>query len=185
MQTLCVVLASTITNNTDAETGLPVHCTWNTLVDEDSMIKVQPYSTSPDLVEAHSYAIVDVWGPGGAPTACTDGQSIKVAGWGTTTGSPTFHSFGTVKAMGRGEMPTAAQCQLAIGAGAPLSCPSQGASGPGPHTSWPGPSPSFSTGALPPAQIWICKSLIFKMCFFCWATNFISTWQIAKYMQLQ
>jgi hypothetical protein len=63
--------------HTDAETALPVHCTWNTLVDEDAVVKIQPYSTSPDLLVAHSYAIVEVWSPGGAPTACTDTQSIK------------------------------------------------------------------------------------------------------------
>jgi len=57
--------------------GLPVHCTWNTTVTGDSLISVQPYSTSPDLTVAHSYAVIDVWGPGSAPTDCLDSQSIK------------------------------------------------------------------------------------------------------------
>ena len=61
----------------DADSGLPVHCAWNKTVTDDSIIKVQPYSTSPDLVEAHSYVVVDVWGPGQAPTSCTQVQSIK------------------------------------------------------------------------------------------------------------
>ncbi len=63
--------------HTDSETDLPVHCTWNDTVTDDSLVKLTPYSTSPDLLTAHSYAIVAVWGPGNAPVACTDGQNIK------------------------------------------------------------------------------------------------------------
>jgi len=63
--------------HTDSSTGLPVHCTWNETVTADSVVRVSAFSTSPDLLTAHSYAIVDVWGPGGAPSSCTGTQSIK------------------------------------------------------------------------------------------------------------
>ncbi|MDP6934010.1 MAG: hypothetical protein QGG40_13885, partial [Myxococcota bacterium] len=36
--------------HTDSETSLPVHCTWNTGVGTDDIVRVQPYSTSPDLL---------------------------------------------------------------------------------------------------------------------------------------
>jgi len=62
---------------TDAATGLPVHCTWNETVTEDSVVRVSAFSTSPDLLTAHSYAIVDIWGPGDAPAPCTASQNIK------------------------------------------------------------------------------------------------------------
>jgi hypothetical protein len=63
--------------HTDATTGLPVHCTWNSRVTDGSIVRVQAYGTSPDLLTAHSYAIVDVWGPGNAPASCSDYQLIK------------------------------------------------------------------------------------------------------------
>ncbi|MEC7984784.1 MAG: hypothetical protein VX278_06455 [Myxococcota bacterium] len=63
--------------HTDDALGVPVHCTWNERVSSDSIVKLTPYSTSPDLSDAHSYVIVDVWGPGAAPPACTAAQSVK------------------------------------------------------------------------------------------------------------
>ncbi len=68
--------------HSDDQTDLPVHCTWNDTVTDDSLVKLTPYSTSPDLLVAHSYALVEVWGPGNAPTACTDAQSIKTDAYG-------------------------------------------------------------------------------------------------------
>ncbi|MBM75962.1 MAG: hypothetical protein CMK59_11230 [Proteobacteria bacterium] len=59
------------------ENVIPIHCTWNSTVSDDSIIKIQPYSTSPELQVSHSYAIVDVWGPGNAPANCTVAQNIK------------------------------------------------------------------------------------------------------------
>jgi hypothetical protein len=56
---------------------VPVHCTWNTRVTSDSIVKLTPYTTSPDLAVSHTYTIVDVWGPGEAPDACTVAQNIK------------------------------------------------------------------------------------------------------------
>ena len=56
---------------------LPVHCTWVDAVTDHSIIRLTPYSTSPDLRVAHSYALVDVWGPGGAPQTCRDPQNVK------------------------------------------------------------------------------------------------------------
>ena len=47
------------------------------MVSDNSIVKIQPYSSSPDLNEAHSYVIVDVWGPGNAPSECTVTQNIK------------------------------------------------------------------------------------------------------------
>ena len=61
----------------DPALGVPVHCTWSSAARADSMVAITPYSTSPDLLEAHSYAIVDVWGPGEAPATCTGTQLIK------------------------------------------------------------------------------------------------------------
>ncbi len=63
--------------HSDGATGLPVHCTWNETVTEASIVRVVAHSTSPDLLTAHSYAIVDIWGPGDAPAACTATQTIK------------------------------------------------------------------------------------------------------------
>ncbi len=63
--------------HTDSGSGLPVHCTWNDTVTDHSLVRVTAYSTSPDLTVAHSYAIVDVWGPGNAPASCTATQNIK------------------------------------------------------------------------------------------------------------
>jgi hypothetical protein len=59
------------------EGGIPVHCTWNSRITEQSIVKIQPYSTSLDLTIAHSYVIVEVWGPGNAPSGCTGTQLIK------------------------------------------------------------------------------------------------------------
>ena len=72
--------------HSDGKTGLPVHCTWNSRVTDDSVVRVQAYGTSPDLLVAHSYAIVDVWGPGHAPAECSSYQLINtdaagVYGW--------------------------------------------------------------------------------------------------------
>ena len=61
----------------DTDTGLPVHCAWNHTVTADSIVRVFAHSTSPDLLVAHSYAVVDTWGPGAAPAACTVAQNIK------------------------------------------------------------------------------------------------------------
>jgi len=61
----------------DSDSGLPVHCAWNETITDDSIVRVFAHSTSPDLLVAHSYAIVDTWGPGNAPTACTATQNIK------------------------------------------------------------------------------------------------------------
>ncbi|MBM4390233.1 MAG: hypothetical protein FJ090_03855 [Deltaproteobacteria bacterium] len=63
--------------HTDEVTGLPVHCTWNTRLTDDSFVRVQAYTTSDQLLVAHSYAVVDVWGPGNAPPSCTGTQLIK------------------------------------------------------------------------------------------------------------
>lgn len=63
--------------HTDGDTGLPVHCAWNETVTADSVIRVAAFSTSPDLLTAHSYVIVDTWGPGAAPASCTGTQVIK------------------------------------------------------------------------------------------------------------
>ncbi len=60
-----------------SQDGLPAHCTWADRVTDDSLIRVQAYGTSPDLRVAHSYSLVDVWGPGNAPDSCREGQSIK------------------------------------------------------------------------------------------------------------
>ncbi|MFT5683248.1 MAG: hypothetical protein ACI8RZ_004179 [Myxococcota bacterium] len=83
--------------HTDADSSLPVHCAWNDTVTFDSLIKVTAYSTSPDLLVAHSYAIVAVWGPGGAPTACTDTQNIK-----TNASGVYGYDFGTSVEAGGG-----------------------------------------------------------------------------------
>jgi hypothetical protein len=61
----------------DAQSGLPVHCTWSSAVGTESLIRLQAYSASPDLPESHSYSVVEVWGPGEAPAACAASQSIK------------------------------------------------------------------------------------------------------------
>jgi hypothetical protein len=61
----------------DPSTGLPVHCTWNSRVQEGDIVRVSAYSSSPDLRRAHSYAVVDVWGPGGAPASCAGTQLIR------------------------------------------------------------------------------------------------------------
>ncbi len=61
----------------DAETGLPVHCVWNTTVSAESVVRLSPYTTSPDLPVAHGFALVDTWGPGEAPADCTGTQLIK------------------------------------------------------------------------------------------------------------
>ena len=61
----------------DSDTGLPVHCAWNTTVTDASIVRVFAHSTSPDLLVAHSYAVVDTWEPGAAPAACTGAQNIK------------------------------------------------------------------------------------------------------------
>lgn len=55
--------------HTDDETGLPVHCAWNDTVTDDSVVRISAYTSSPDLVVAHSYAVVSVWGPGNAPAS--------------------------------------------------------------------------------------------------------------------
>ena len=70
--------------------GVPVHCTWNSRVSSDTMVKLTPYSTSPDLAVTHSYVIMDVWGPGDAPEACRVPQNIKTDAYGGVYG----HSFG-------------------------------------------------------------------------------------------
>jgi hypothetical protein len=57
--------------------GVPVHCTWSTRTTSDTIVKLTPYETSPDLAVSHTYTIVDVWGPGEAPEACRVGQNIK------------------------------------------------------------------------------------------------------------
>lgn len=61
----------------DSTTGLPVHCTWNSRVTDVSVVRVQAYGTSPDLLTAHSYAVVDVWGRGHAPANCAGSQLIR------------------------------------------------------------------------------------------------------------
>ena len=57
--------------------GVPVHCAWNTRTSAESLVKLTPYSTSPDLAVSHTYTLVEVWGPGGAPDNCRAVQSIK------------------------------------------------------------------------------------------------------------
>ena len=61
----------------DLALGVPVHCTWNSRVGPDTIVKLTPYSTSPDLAQTHTYTIVEVWGPGEAPDACRVAQNIK------------------------------------------------------------------------------------------------------------
>jgi len=56
---------------------VPVHCTWNRRATSDTIVKLTPYGTSPDLAVSHTYTIVDVWGPGEAPEACRETQNIK------------------------------------------------------------------------------------------------------------
>jgi hypothetical protein len=71
--------------HTDPNTALPVHCTWNTMVTANSLVRVQAYTTSPDLLHSHSYALVEVWGPGSAPAVCTASQNIKTDAAGVYT----------------------------------------------------------------------------------------------------
>lgn len=61
----------------DATSGLPVHCTWNNRVTDSSVIRLHPYTTSPELRVAHSYALARVWAPGNAPAECLGTQLIK------------------------------------------------------------------------------------------------------------
>jgi hypothetical protein len=57
--------------------NVPVHCTWNSRTTSDTIVKLTPYGTSPDLPVSHTYTIVDVWGSGESPEECRTLQNIK------------------------------------------------------------------------------------------------------------
>ncbi|MFE8602347.1 hypothetical protein [Archangium violaceum] len=61
----------------DASDPIPRHCVYHDGVIADSIIRVTAYKRATNLQVAHSYAIKDVWGPGGISAGCASSQLVK------------------------------------------------------------------------------------------------------------